>query len=170
MNMTASKSNRQVGASVLAILALTAAHAAFAQDKGCIELKATAEVEQEYVNEQGQKAMRLIPAAKVVPGSDVVWTVTAHNICSVAAADIVIANPVPEQMSYVVDSAMGVGTAITYSLDGKDFKRASELTVRDASGSVRTARPDEYRHIRWAFNAPFAPGSTAFVRYRASVK
>src|SRR5688572_2199214 len=116
--MNASNGKSGAGKVALAILALAAAHGAVAQDKGCIELKTAAETEQEYVNEQGQKALRLVPAGKVVPGNDVVWTVTARNICSAAAADIVIANPVPEHMSYVVDSAMGVGADITYSLDG----------------------------------------------------
>jgi hypothetical protein len=77
---------------------------------------------------------------------------------------------VPAHMSYVANSAMGVGTVITYSLDNKEFKDASALTVREPDGSVRVARAVEYRAIRWTYSAPFAPGATAFVRYRATVK
>ena len=65
---------------------------------------------------------------------------------------------------------MGVGTEISYSLDGKEFKAPSELSVREADGSTRAARPAEYRAIRWTYKAAFAPGATAFVRYRATVK
>lgn len=146
------------------------ATAAFAQDKGCVELKTTAESEQEYVNEQGQKARRLVPAAKVAPGDEVVWTITAKNICDKLADNIVIANPIPEHMTYVASSAIGVGAAIAYSLDGKDFKDAAELTVRDANGATRAASAADYRAIRWTYSAPFQPGATAFVRYRAVVK
>jgi uncharacterized repeat protein (TIGR01451 family) len=155
---------------LLATVLLGAASVVSAQDKGCIELKTTAEVEQEYVNEQGQKAKRLAPAGKVTPGNEVIWTITAKNICDKSADNIVIANPVPEHMSYVASSAMGVGAAITYSLDNKEFKDAGALTVREADGSTRAARAEECRAIRWTYNAPFAPGATAFVRYRAIVK
>jgi uncharacterized repeat protein (TIGR01451 family) len=155
---------------LLATFALSAMHTVSAQEKGCIELKTTAEVEQEYVNEQGQKAKRLVPAGKVIPGDEVIWTITAKNVCDKPAENIVVANPVPEHMSYVASSAMGVGAAITYSLDNKEFKDAGALTVREADGSTRAARAEECRAIRWTYNAPFAPGATAFVRYRAIVK
>ena len=140
-----------------------------AADKACVELKTTAETEQEVV-EQGQKVKRLVPAGKVVPGNEVVWTITAVNVCKTPTDNVVVANPVPEQMTYVANSAMGVGTDIAYSLDGKEFKSAAELQVRAADGSTRVARADEYRAIRWTYQAAFAPGATAFVRYRAVVK
>ena len=148
---------------------LALAGAAHAQEKGCIELKTLAESEQEYVNEQGQKAIRLVPAAKVLPGDEVVWTIVAKNVCDKAAASIVIANPVPQHMSFVANSAMGVGTDITYSLDGKEFKTPNALVVSD-NGSTRAARADEFRAVRWTYNTAFQPGATAFVRYRALVK
>jgi uncharacterized repeat protein (TIGR01451 family) len=148
---------------------LLASATAFAQDKACVELKTTAETEAEVV-EQGQKVKRLVPAGKVVPGNEVVWTITARNVCDKPADDIVVANQVPEHMSYVASSALGTGTEIAYSLDGKEFKRAEELRVADADGTTRAARADEYRAIRWTYAAAFAPGATAFVRYRAVVK
>jgi uncharacterized repeat protein (TIGR01451 family) len=153
----------------ISALLFSLAAAAHAADKGCIELKNSAEVEQEYVNEQGQKAKRLVPAAKVVPGDQVIYTVTAKNVCDKAADSIVIANPVPAHMSFVPGSALGTGTDIAYSLDGADFKAAEQLTVREADGTTRTARADEYRAVRWAFKSSFAPGATAFVRYRAAL-
>lgn len=143
-------------------------HSAHAQ--GCIELKNTAEIEQEYTDAQGKKAKRLVPAAKVVPGDQVIYTVTAKNVCEKPAENIVIANPVPAHMRYVQSSAMGVGTDISYSLDGKSFAQPDALAVREADGSTRPARPDEFRHVRWAFKTPFAPGATAFVRYRATLE
>jgi uncharacterized repeat protein (TIGR01451 family) len=142
---------------------------AYAADKACIELKTSGEAEQEVV-EQGQKVKRLVPLGKVVPGSEVVWTITAVNVCKEPAANVVVANPVPEHMTYVANSAMGTGTDIVYSLDGKEFKNAPELQVRAADGTTRAARPDEYRAIRWTYKNAFAPGATAFVRYRAVVE
>jgi uncharacterized repeat protein (TIGR01451 family) len=142
---------------------------ALAADKACVELKTSGETEREVV-EQGQKVKRLVAVDKVVPGDEIVWTITATNVCKEPTADVVIANPVPAHMTYVANSAMGVGADITYSLDGKDFKSAAELQVRAAEGATRAARADEYRAIRWTYKTAFAPGATAFVRYRAVVK
>lgn len=153
----------------VAALLMALAINAQAADKACVELKTSAETEREVV-EQGQKVKRLVPAGKVVPGDEVVWTITATNVCKEPTDNVVIANPVPEQMSYVAGSAMGTGTDIAYSLDGKEFKSAAELQVRAADGTPRAARADEYRAIRWTYKAAFAPGATAFVRYRAVVK
>ena len=51
-----------------ATVALAICAPAFGQN--CIELTTTAESEQQYVNEQGQKATRLVPLEKPVPGSE----------------------------------------------------------------------------------------------------
>ena len=55
--MTAVSGSRvAVGRKVLAALGLVMCAApALAQQPGCIELRTTAEIEQEYVNEQGRK-------------------------------------------------------------------------------------------------------------------
>lgn len=153
----------------IAVLAFAASTNAFAQAKNCIELTTVAETEQSYVDAQGRKATRLAPVDKALPGDEVVWTVTAKNTCDKPVDDVVIANPVPEHMTYVAASAMGVGTSITYSLDGKEFKAVDALKVVDA-GATRAAKPEEIRAIRWTYQSSFAPGASGFVRYRARLK
>lgn len=157
------KNALRIGAALTAFVSLAAAA------ENCIELTTTAETEQSYVNEQGQHAKRLVPVARALPGDEVVWTVTAKNRCDRPADNIVIANPVPEHMTLIANTAMGVGTDITYSLDGKDFKAADALTVRNADGSTRSARAGDLRYIRWSYASSFTPGATSFVRYRALV-
>lgn len=160
---------RATGKSALHTVAAFAVFAsASAMAQNCIELATTAQSEQQYVNEQGQEAKRLVPLEKPVPGSEVVWTITAKNVCDKAVENVAIANPVPEHMTYVANSAMGVGTDITFSIDGKTFQAPAALTVSE-SGAQRVAKPQEYRAVRWTYKAAFAPGSTAFVRYRARV-
>lgn len=155
------------GIAIAALLLISAA--VRAQTANCIELTTVAETAQEYVDAQGRKATRLAPVGKALPGDEVVWTITAKNVCDEPVDDVVIANPVPEHMTYIATSAMGVGTAITYSIDGKEFKAVDTLTVSDA-GVKRAAKPEEYRAIRWTYQASFAPGATGFVRYRARVQ
>ena len=154
-----------VGAS--AILAGTAA--AQSTERGCVELKTTAELTQSYVDDAGKSATRLVPAAKVVPGDQVVWTIVASNVCAKPAADVAITNAVPEHMRYLGDTAFGPGAAIEFSLDGKSFASPQALTVPAADGSKRAARADEYLAIRWVLGRPIGPSETLMVRYRAVV-
>ena len=60
----------------------------------------------------------MVPADKVVPGTEVTWTVTASNICQKPAENVTFDNPVPPHMSYVANSATGPGADISFSLDG----------------------------------------------------
>ncbi len=141
--------------------------AAFAQGaQGCIQLKSVAEIEQEVVNERGEKSKQLVAADKVVPGTEVIWTVTANNVCKQPSDKVTINNAVPQHMSFVPNSATGPGSDISFSLDGKTFAAPGALTVQE-NGATRVARADEYRHIRWEFKNPLQPGASAFARFRA---
>ena len=137
---------------------------------GCIQLTAIAEVEKQIVDENGQKVTRLVPAAGVIPGNQVIYTVKAANVCEVPAANVLIDNPIPEHTAYVADSAIGAGAAISYSLDGKRFAQPDALTVRDANDKDRPARADEYTQIRWVFHNPIGAGQVAIARFRAVVR
>lgn len=137
---------------------------------GCIELKSVAETEESYRDEKGQQAVRRVPAAKVVPGTQVIWTLSATNVCAAAADKVFIDNPVPEHMTLVVDSIRGAGADITFSLDGKQFAASEQLNVTEADGTTRPARADEYTHVRWAFRNSIGPGQLAAASFRATVR
>jgi uncharacterized repeat protein (TIGR01451 family) len=157
------KGLRIVGAS--AVFAFAFAAQAFAQSN-CIELKTAAEVEKEVVDAKGEKSKVLAPAATVIPGTEVVMTVTASNVCKQPSDKVVISNPVPEHMTLVPGSVIGAGSDISFSVDGKTFAPAGKLTVSE-NGVTRPARAEEYRHIRWEFKNSLAPGASAFGRFRA---
>ena len=143
---------------------------AYAQQKACVTLKTDAQMEQEYTDAQGKPAKRLVPPGKVVPGNEVIWTITATNTCNTPAEKVVVDNAVPEHMVYVANSAMGPGTEMTFSLNGRDYAALNALTVREANGTTRPANADEIKNIRWVFTSAFAANATGFVRYRAKVK
>ena len=155
----------------LLVAGLALGNAAVAQtpERGCIELKTVAEIQEAYVDERGNAATRLVPAAKVVPGDEVIWTIVANNVCTTPAGDIAITNPVPDHMRYVGSSAFGPGANIEFSLDGNTFAVAEALVVAEADGSRRPARADEYSAIRWVLPRPMGPSESLIVRYRATV-
>jgi uncharacterized repeat protein (TIGR01451 family) len=151
---------------IAAAIACTFASQAFAQAEGCIELKTTAQVEKEVVNDKGEKTKVLVDAGKVVPGTEVIWTVTANNVCKQASDGVTINNAVPAHMTLVPNSAIGPGSDITFSVDGKQFAPAGQLTVAD-NGAARPARTEELKHIRWELKGSLQPGASAFGRFRA---
>lgn len=160
------KSGTEKFFAVAALIACSVSSQAFAQGEGCIVLKSSAEVETEVVGAKGEKTKKLVPADRVVPGTEVVWTVTANNICKKPSDNVVINNPVPQHMSYVANSAAGPGSDISYSLDGKSFAKSDALTVAE-NGAARKARADEYKVIRWTFKDALAPGASATAQFRA---
>ena len=115
--------------------------AALAQtpERGCVELKTVAEIEQAYVDERGQPAKRLVPAAKVLPGDEVVWTIVASNVCATAAGDVAITNPVPTHMHYVGDSAFGPKNIITAVAQGHEAAISIDRYCRGEDPRVRPA-------------------------------
>jgi uncharacterized repeat protein (TIGR01451 family) len=162
--------NKQTKYRLIATAMLFASFPAFSQDKACVSLKTEAQAEQDYLDTQGKPAKRLVAPGKVIPGSVILWTITATNTCAKPADKVVIENAVPEHMTYVADSATGAGTTITYSLNARDFAKQSELTVREADGKTRPARAEEIKSIRWVVSAAIAPNATATAQYRATVQ
>ena len=154
---------------LIAALGSSANALAQAAERGCIELKTVAEVEEAYLDENGNEATRLVPASKVVPGDEVTWTIVANNVCTTPAGDVAITNPVPEHMRYVGNSAFGLGATLAFSLDGTAFAAPDALLVTEADGSERRARADEYAYIRWVLPQPMGPSESLIVRYRALV-
>jgi uncharacterized repeat protein (TIGR01451 family) len=152
----------------VALVAAGLASTAFAQGagSGCIVVKSTAEIEQVVTDAQGRKSTKLVPLATAVPGTEVVYTTTASNNCKQAADKVAINNYVPEHMTYVPSSVFSPGAQVEYSLDGKTFGTAEQLTVQE-NGVARKARAEEYRFFRWVFQSSLQPGSSAFARFRA---
>lgn len=138
---------------------------------GSVLVKTIAEQEQVVDGPNGAKSTELVPAAKVLPGHEVIYTVTFSNTGSQPAADVVVTNPVPAHTRYVPGSAFGPGTELRFSTDGgRSFAPADALTVATAEGTTRPATAADYTHIRFVLKNPLNPGAIAFARYRAQVE
>ncbi|MGB5538993.1 MAG: hypothetical protein WBO37_02785 [Gammaproteobacteria bacterium] len=136
-----------------------------------IEVSAIAEIEVTEVNAQGEKVVKRTAASSVVPGTEVIYTITARNSGTVPADHIVVTNPVPEETVYVDGSASGSGTDIAFSVDGgNSYDKAEKLTIEDADGNLRAARAEDYTHVRWTLQSNLGPDQEAPVWYRARVK
>jgi len=150
------------------IAGLAASSIAFAE--GEVELKTTAQQQVKVVDASGREVTKLVTASKVVPGDEVIYTITARNLSDQAVESVVIDDPIPEHMTYVMGSAVGEGTVITFSIDGgKSFDRSENLVLTDASGTSRTAEAKDYTNIRWTLETALAPAATRSVSFRAKL-
>jgi uncharacterized repeat protein (TIGR01451 family) len=156
----------------LSLLLLVALSATAAEKKG-IELKSTAEVDITVKNDKGVNEVIRIDAAKakVVPGDTVIFTTSYTNLGDKPATDIVINNPVPENMLYIDGSAEGINTRIEFSVDnGGAFAAANKLKIKNANGKEQLATAADYTQIRWIRNSALEKGATGTVSFRAKVK
>ncbi|WP_303905330.1 hypothetical protein [Thiohalomonas denitrificans] len=136
-----------------------------------ITLTTVAETEVTEVDARGEEIVRRTRANRVVPGSEVIYTITAKNSGAEPADNVVVTNPIPEQTVYVDGSAFGAGTEIIFSADGgKHYDAAGQLTVKQADGLSRAATGEDYTHVRWHLAFSLAPGEEAPVGYVVRVK
>ena len=156
------------GAALALLLTAAGVSPALAEDG---KLKLTSRSEKEVVLvKEGSKTVTLVPAEKVIPGDVVLFTNHYQNDGSQPADDVVISNPVPKYMVYVDGSAFGEGATITFSFDkGKSFDTPGKL-IKTEKGKKRTARAEEYTHIRWSFKNPIPAGKEGDLGFKARLK
>jgi len=124
------------------------------------------------VEEHGKQVEKRVPADDVMPGDVIVYTLQFENRGDETAHQVVFNDPIPEGTAYIVDSAFGPGSEISFSIDGKNFKQPSLLVYTvEQNGKTRElkASPEQYTHIRWVVRQ-IPPGKSGMVGFRVRVK
>lgn len=143
------------------------AAAAVAQEQGHLDVRTIVQKKEVIVNEAGEAETRLVEAELVVPGESVIYTITFTNVSNEPADNVVITNPIAEDLMYVDGSAFGPGMDIQFSVDGGvTFAAADELTVAE-DGEVRDARAEDFTHVRWVMRNDLEVGAQGIARFAA---
>lgn len=137
-----------------------------------VELAITAEKEVTAV-ENGQQVVKRVPAADILPGETVIYTIVFANTGDETATNMLIDDPIPDGTAYVPGSATEAGE-VTFSIDGgQTYKKPSlltyEVTNPDGSKEKRVASPEQYTHVRWQI-PQIAAGAKGEVSFRVKVK
>ena len=135
---------------------------------GTIELRSEAEVEISVTLDDGSLATQRVPATKVIPGDEVIFTLHYRNFGTEPAEDVFITNPVPQHMDLQGAADLPAGLDIAYSVDGgRIFGPMTQLKITDSEGDERPAVPSDCTHLRWTFEKPLEPGANGSVYYTA---
>lgn len=133
-----------------------------------VQATLVAEVREESAGSLGNSVRYFAPAAVLEQGREVFYTVRIKNPGVQFASDVVVVQRIPQNTSYVPNSAAGPGAEIGVSADGgQSFGAEGRLTVTDSAGIARPATARDYTHIRWHLRNPLAPGAVALARFRA---
>lgn len=152
---------------LMSVILITFAAVAVAQEQGHLDVQTTVQKEEVSVNEAGESQKRLVPAEVVVPGETVFYTITFQNVSAEPADNVVITNPIAEDLMYVDGSAFGPGMDIQFSVDGgSTFAAANELTVVE-DGEVRDAIAADFTHVRWVMQNDLDVGAQGIARFAA---
>lgn len=135
--------------------------------EGNLDVSTTVQKEEVFVDEAGNTEKRLVAADIVVPGETVYYTITFRNVSEESADNVVITNPIADDLSYIAGSGFGPGTDILFSVDdGKTFAAADDLSVTE-DGVERPAEARDFTHVRWVMKNNLAAGAQGTARFAA---
>jgi len=153
--------------SILFGLLLISGAAAQAQSNGTLDVRTIVQKEEIVIADDGSEQTRLVVADMVIPGEEVIYTLTYSNVGQQPAENIVITNPLPAQLTYIEGSADGADADVEFSVDGGQiYGQTDQLTVA-SDGIERPARAEDVTHIRWVIADPIQPGEEGIARFRA---
>lgn len=112
--------------------------------------------------------------ASVIPGDIIRYTVSSKNTGTGAAKNLVITQPIPDQMVYRLNSTTKMnGVMNLYSIDGgRTFVPNPTIKVKLESGKEeqRPAPAEMYTHVQWKFNKEVSPQASISVFFETQVK
>lgn len=149
---------------VLSAAALSAAAMAAA---GPLQVESKVLAEQRVRAADGSTKVVMGPVRRVVPGDRVVFALVYRNTGKQPISNVVLNNPVPDQVAYRGPSDNQPAPDV--SVDGQTFGPLATLRVRDGA-SLRAATAADVTHVRWRIAAPIAPGAQGQVSFQAVLK
>ncbi|MDJ0795367.1 MAG: hypothetical protein QNJ51_00820 [Calothrix sp. MO_167.B12] len=147
--------------------------------KGVVQLRLDAAKKMVAKDAQGKQKVTwkaLEGQATVQPGDILRYTVSGANNGDKAVKGLVINQPIPQGMKYVLKSATvnaNKGAKITYSIDaGKNFVENPTIKVRQEDGTFKTvpAPAEKYTNIRWNFGESVAAKGAVKGTYQLQVR
>jgi len=142
-----------------------------------VKLEMGVEKQVTVIDENGEEKaewQKLDGEVAVQPGDLLRYDVVSSNASDIAAEKLVVNQPIPPQMTYVLGSAKGNAAAkAIYSIDnGVTFvaEPMVEVTLPDGTVEMQPAPAEAYTHVKWSFNDSLDKSETVDVSHEVVVK
>ncbi|MEM9148968.1 MAG: hypothetical protein AAGB19_00655 [Cyanobacteria bacterium P01_F01_bin.3] len=128
------------------------------------------------IDENGQEKsewQKLEGDAVVNPGDVLRYGVVSSNDGEIAAENLVVTQPIPAAMTYVIGSEKGnTAASATYSIDnGETFVSEPMIEVMvDGVAEMKPAPAEAYTHVKWSFNEALGSSVAVNVSHEVTVK
>jgi len=132
-----------------------------------ISMKTTA-FEELIETKAGKEVKVLKVLEKAIPGDIITYLNKITNPTDKEAKNLSVINKVPEHTNFVANSTNCDGCTVLYSIDGKEYKKASELFIKD-DGVKRLAKAEEYSHLKFVL-ASLGAKSEADVKFKTKIQ
>jgi uncharacterized repeat protein (TIGR01451 family) len=112
--------------------------------------------------------------ASVTPGDALRYAVKSENAGEISAENLVVTQPIPAQMTFVIGSEKGnTSASATYSIDnGATFvaEPMVEVTLPDGTVEMKPAPAEAYTHVKWNFSEALGATEAVNVSHEVTVK
>jgi uncharacterized repeat protein (TIGR01451 family) len=110
----------------------------------------------------------------VTPGDRLRYRLTGRNEGQVPAKNLVLNQPIPAQMTYVIGSVQAPsGAKVLFSIDGgKSFIATPLIKVKQLDGKLidQPAPAETYTHVRWVLGSDITAKSIVNTSYELRVR
>lgn len=132
-----------------------------------VSLSSSVFVEKTVTEESGRSRIVLVSPELVAPGDRLVFILAYRNLGQTPASNFVVTNPLPAAVAF---QGTPDETAEVSVDGGRNWGPLASLRIRDRDGQLRSARPEDVTHVRWAMKRPIAAGAQGRVSFRGIVR
>ena len=174
--MSSVRLKKKVFIAAVLLFVITLPAAAFAQAaQGEPKLALTMDVKKEVKVKKGTvETVEYIPAKTTARDDVLLYSVTYKNEGKAVIQDAAIVDPVPPETVYILESAAGKDTEVSYSIDGgRTFQKPPAMyLVRNPNGTIvqKPAPPEMYTHVKWIVKKFVLPGESGIINFKVKVK
>jgi uncharacterized repeat protein (TIGR01451 family) len=122
----------------------------------------------------GKEVTTRVPVDEVDVGDIIFFTIVYKNVGDEDIAEPTIVDPVPEGTVYILASAEGEDSEITFSIDGgNSYHKPPVMYLKvepDGSKKETEASPDMYTHVRWVVGKALKPGKSGLLFLKVAVE
>ncbi len=124
----------------------------------------------EMESEDGSTEVEYVPLDTASPGEELVYSLNFQNGGDAPVDGVVLILPVPEEVSFVEDSATTEEAAVDFSVDGGNTFSPWDALATPEGDTTSILATATITHVRWTLRDKIAPGQEGTLSFRAVLK